>query len=236
MRSLLALGAALIAALSLAASASAAALVSRPCNPYLTKFAGKKWVPVGVTSPLAPSQSLRLRWSDGSLAGYSQADSSGRLLTGVLMPSSFISSDARERTFGLSAFDTTSGARAGFGRVRFVRAGFDFQSRRSPHTVTRYGLWGATPGRKVWLHFYFAGQQRRVVYMGRTSKPCGVVHKRIQVLPTRSRYGKWTVYTTNSPRALSKRTIRRRAYIAFLSFTVYRVTVPRYRASAAAVR
>ncbi len=231
------LSTAVLAVLLTASSASAAVLFSRSCNRYVPSLAGQKWVPVGATGGFAPGQSVQLRWSvtGNPIVGSAQADPFGRLFTGVFMPSDFIRSRrVHERTYGLSAFDTNTGAKAGLGRVRFVRVGFDYQSRRRPHQITRYGLWGGRAGRKVWLHFYFGGRQRKLVYMGRANKPCGVVHKRLQVLPTRSRYGKWTVYANNGSRTLSRRTIRRHDYFAYVSFTVFRVTVPRFRAAAAA--
>jgi hypothetical protein len=51
---------------------------------------------------------------------------------------------------------------------------------------------------------------------------------------SRSRPHRITVYATNSPRPLSRRTIRRRGYLAFVSFRVYRIHVPRSRAAAVA--
>lgn len=228
-RRLLIAGAVLGATLVASSQASAAILASRPCNRWALQYhvAGLRWVPV-VGYPFLALEPLTLRWSDGGLAGDAQSDALGRLATGVFMPSSFISSRGPHvRPYALGAVDQRNGVLIGAGVVRFVRVDGGFQPRRRPHQVTRYALWGAPAGRKVWMHFYFRGRQRRTVYMGRANRPCGVVRRRLQVLPARSRYGTWTVYLTNSRKALSRRAIRGRHYLYRLSFYVYRVYVPR---------
>lgn len=238
MRRLLLLAGVLMGLLVATSTASAGALVSVPCNRWslASGLSGKQWVPVLGTG-FFPGQALELNWSDGTLGGYTQAAANGAFGFRSFMPLAFIRAHGpHERSFVLGALDATTRAVLGGGRVRFVRFDADFQSRRRPHQITQYSLWGARAGRKVWMHFYFGGRQRRLVYMGRTNRPCGVVHKRMQVLPARSRYGVWYVYLTNSRHTLSRRARRQRHFIYRLSFTVYKIYVPRYRASAAAVR
>ncbi len=62
-------------------------------------------------------------------------------------------------------------------------------TRRATHTVR-----GFPTGKSTYLHFRFNGQTKRNVNLGKTTGPCGVVSKRMALLPTRSRPGKWTVY------------------------------------------
>jgi len=147
-----------------------------------------------------------------------QADASGAFGKLVAPPSI---AGSNQRSFTLIATDTTNPSvpiqTAPF-RFEVVRFGTTSAPEpRLPSTRVRYTARGFTPDRPIYMHFRFAGQTRRTVSLGVASSPCGIASRRMRALPTRSRFGTWTTYTSQA-----KRFSRSTDPMWVSEFTVYR--------------
>ncbi|MEA2218136.1 MAG: hypothetical protein QOJ35_762 [Solirubrobacteraceae bacterium] len=122
------------------------------------------------------------------------ADAAGNFTTAVTPPL-FNKFNTQEQTFSLGAFDESNPALVATTTWKQVRVGYITNpptgkpTRSATHTVRGFPV-----GKATYLHFRFGGKTRRNVRLGVTSAPCGKVSRRLDLLPTRSRPGKWTVY------------------------------------------
>ena len=92
-------------------------------------------------------------------------------------------------------------------QFRQVRFGFDARpSTGRPTRKVTYTARGYLPGKPVFAHFRFKGITRRDVLLGTADAPCGIVSRRMRLLPTKTRFGTWTVYM-DQERRFSKRTL-----------------------------
>lgn len=135
-----------------------------------------------------------------------RADGVGNIAARVDPPA--LSSDRTfAQGFTLLAIDTVNPANTATTTVRQVRFGFNANpSTGRPARRVLYTARGFLPGRAVWAHFRFGGVTRRHVRLGVASSPCGVVSRRMRLLPTRPRFGTWTIYMDQS-RTFSRRTL-----------------------------
>ena len=207
-----------LAALALAApSAQAAEIRTQPCVPYATGqqsmliagtgFTPGSFVRISTTTAASPSPALLTS---------ARADASGRVFAQVLPPLP-ASSTTHQQSFTLIASDTSNPAIQAAFPFEVVRFGLtpEPEPRRPSQRVT-YTARGFAPGRRIYLHFRFAGRTRRTVRLGVASAPCGIASRRMRALPTRARYGRWTVYANQS------RTSPRARPYSKNSFTIFR--------------
>lgn len=128
------------------------------------------------------------------------ARADGRIATAV-DPPVFNSPATLDQSFDLLAVDTTNPANAASSVYRQVRFGFDTRpSTGRPSRTVTYTARGFPPaGGAVYAHFRFGGKTRRNVRLGIPRAPCGIVARRMALLPTRTRFGTWTIYMDQSP-------------------------------------
>jgi hypothetical protein len=196
-RSLAAYPAALAAAAAIAAPASAATLTVPPCvveygAPGLLNLviAGTGFTPgafVAIESATAANPAPRSVTS-------STADPAGNFITktGAL---SFNKFDTTDQTYNVIATDRMNPAITATTTLRQVRFGFDAKPDTGrPSRKVLYTARGFAPGQPVYAHFRFGGKTRRNVRIGVAAAPCGTVSRRMRLLPTKTRFGTWTVY------------------------------------------
>jgi hypothetical protein len=209
-RRLLAPACVIAAAGGLAADASAATISTTiPCVRNIG-------IPGAITLPLvatgfAPNASVTVRTATPSdptsrTLTTLKADGNGNIATRV-DPPPLHSDTTFEQAFTLAAIDNASPANIATTAFRQVRFGFDAQpSTGRPTRKVTYTARGYLPGKPVFAHFRFKGITRRDVLLGVANSPCGVVSKRMRLLPTKTRFGTWTVYM-DQERKFSKRTL-----------------------------
>lgn len=182
---------------AVAATAAAATIQTLPCN-VDTRVIGAKTVPlvgagftpgafvtIQTTSAVAPSPAF---------LASAQADAAGNFKTSA-GPALFNKFDTQEQSFNLIATDQANPAIVATAPFQQVRLGYVTSpsngrpTRRATHTVR-----GFPAGKAVWLHFRFGGKTRRNVSLGAAQAPCGKAERKMALLPTRSRRGRWTVY------------------------------------------
>lgn len=128
------------------------------------------------------------------------ADLNGNF-TATSRPPSFVSDTRQLQTFYVGAGDNVNPANAATTSFKQVRVGYTTNPATGPprrsslHTVRGFPI-----GRRTYLHFRFAGRTVRSVKLGRTVGPCGIVSRRMSLLPTPSRLGLWTVYVDQKSR------------------------------------
>jgi hypothetical protein len=200
-RRILAVASSGAAALALASSAEAATISTLPC---VRTANGVGTVPIAGTG-FTPGTSVSIRSSPTGVFTSALADAAGNFSTTTSAPS--FNPFARQlQTFTLAAIDGANTAINATTTYQQVRVGYTTNpatgkpSRKATHTVR-----GFFPGKNIYLHFRFNGQTKRNVKVGRADSPCGNASKRMALLPTRSRPGKWTVYADQAA-AYSKST------------------------------
>jgi hypothetical protein len=190
------------------APAGAATIQTLPCN-VDTRVSGAKTVPL-VGGGFTPGASVTIQTASAvaptpTFLAAGQADAAGNFATAA-SPPLFNKFDTQEQSFSLVATDQSNPAIVATAQFQQVRLGYVTNpangrpSRRATHTVRGFPV-----GRNVYLHFRHQGQTKRNVKVGVAKAPCGIVSKRMRLLPTRSRPGTWTVYV-DQKRSFSKRT------------------------------
>ena len=177
-------GAALAAFVAGAASADAATIATNAAC-YLTgtpmTIAGQGFTPgatVSIESPGLFSAPV------ADAAGSFQATSSAPALP---------FSGPGVRTFTLNAGDGTNTAAATV-RVTSFAARHRPLVPSKPQTSVRWRVSGLRPGARVYAHYVHGGKQQRRVSFGRMPKPCGVLKKRLAMIPVASpATGKWRI-------------------------------------------
>lgn len=129
--------------------------------------------------------------------------------------------DRNVQTFNLFGEDRTNPAApiVAASQFRTVRFGLTLKpsAPKRPWQKVTYTARGFKVGAPVYIHFRFGGKTRRSVKLGVARAPCGIVSRRMRMLPTRARYGSWTMYT-NQKKKFSRST--RPAWEN--SFTIFR--------------
>lgn len=180
-----------------AAPAAAATIRTLPCN-VDTRVAGAKTLPLFGTG-FTPGGYVTIQTNSTvaptpTFLASGQADAAGNFAT-TASPAVFNKFDTQEQTFNLIATDQSNPAIVATAQFQQVRLGYDTNpgtgrpSRRAIHTVRGFRV-----GKPVWLHFRFRGKTRRNISLGAARAPCGKAERKMRLLPTRARRGRWTVY------------------------------------------
>ncbi len=186
------------AALAVAAPAQAATITTLPCVPVVSSLSGGGTLPITGTG-FTPGGRVTVRYASvqsptPTFLTSTTADAAGNIAVAA-SPPLFNKFNTQLQTFGLAATDDANPANVGATQYKQVRVGYTTNpstgrpTRTATHTVRGFPI-----GVNVYLHFRFNGQTKRNVKVGRTTGPCGIASKRMDLLPTRSRPGKWTVY------------------------------------------
>jgi len=218
--------AALAAAMGFAVPARAAPTISTriPCVASLG-LNGVMTLPL-VGSGFSPNSLVRIRTSTRSKPAPKdltavRADASGSFRSNVAPPA-FNSDDTLQESFNLLATDPANPTSTATAKFRQVRFGFDADpSTGRPSRRVTYTARGFLPGRTVYAHFRFGGKTRRNVKIGAATSPCGIVAKKMRLLPTKTRFGRWTVYMDQSP-TYSKTTLLQAKGTLFIRRTLRR--------------
>jgi hypothetical protein len=196
--------AALAVAAGEAGAASAAPTISSkiPCVANLG-IGGALTLPV-VGSGFSPNGVVSLSTTTASSPspkdlGSVNADPNGNVDSRV-DPPVFRSTSTVMQSFNLIAIDAANPANTATSTFRQVRFGFDANpdNGRPARRVT-YTARGFLPGKAVYAHFRFRGRTRRNVKLGLAGEPCGIVSKKMRLLPTKTRFGRWTIYMDQAP-------------------------------------
>ncbi len=205
-RSLLAASGAatLAAAMGLPSPAQAATITSTvPCVASLgigvaptLRLAGTGFTPnapvaIRTSSPSKPSPRPLTTVTANPLGAFTTA----------VDPPPFNSESTLDQSFKLLAVDTANPATTASSTYRQVRFGFDARpSTGRPGRTVTYTARGFLPGGgPVYAHFRFGGKTRRSVRIGAPSSPCGIASRRMRLLPTKTRFGTWTIYMDQRP-------------------------------------
>lgn len=196
------LPAALAAAVAIVAPAPASAgtlAVATPCVVEYEVIGGLKTLKI-VGAGFTPGKVVEIQSTSSSkstpaIATSAIADAAGNIVS-ERVPLAFEPFDALEQSYTLTATDSGNPANVtppvSFTQVRF---GVDAKpSKARPNRKVTYTGRGFLPGKPVYAHFRFAGKTMRNIKLGVPSSPCGVVSKRMRLLPTKSHFGVWTVY------------------------------------------
>jgi hypothetical protein len=203
--------AAIAATTGLASEASAATITTTiPCVANLG-FGGALTLPIA-GGGFTPNASVTLRTATKSdptprdLTSV-RADNFGNIPTTRVDPPVLRSATTVKQAFTLLAIDAANpanGATTSFTQVRF---GFDAKpSTGRPTRRVTYTARGYLPGKPVYAHFRFGAVTRRDVRIGVATSPCGIVSKHMRLLPTKTRFGTWTVFMDQVPK-YSKKTV-----------------------------
>ena len=127
------------------------------------------------------------------------ADANGNIETRV-DPPAFRSTSTLQQSFNLIAIDAVNPANTATSTFRQVRFGFDAKpdTGRPARRVT-YTARGFLPGKAVYAHFRFRGRTRRDVKIGVAGGACGIVSKKMRLLPAQTRFGTWTIFMDQAP-------------------------------------
>jgi hypothetical protein len=186
-----------------AAPAAAATIQTLPCN-VDTRVVGAKTVPL-VGTGFTPGGVVTIQTNSAgtpspALLASAQADAAGNFTT-MASPPLFNRFNSQEQAFNLIATDQSNPTVLAVAQFQQVRLGYVTNpangrpTRRATHTVRGFPI-----GKAVWLHFRYHGKTRRNVSLGVTQAPCGKAERRMALLPTRSRRGRWTVYVDQQRR------------------------------------
>jgi hypothetical protein len=196
--------AALAAAVGDAGAANAAPTIATkiPCVANLG-IGGALTVPI-VGSGFSPHGDVALSTSTASnpapknLASV-RADANGNI-AGRVDPPAFRSDSTMQQSFNLIAIEVANPANTATSTFREVRFGFDTRpSTGRPARRVTYTARGFLPGKAVYAHFRFRGKTRRDVKVGVATAPCGIVSKKMRLLPTKTRFGRWSIFMDQAP-------------------------------------
>jgi hypothetical protein len=188
------------AVLALAVPAGAATLMTNPCVYTLNSQSanGDGVLPIAATG-FTPGSLVTIRYATEAGAApvfltSGTVDPAGNFTANAQAPS-FNPFDRQLQSIGLVASDSVNPAAVAGTAYQQVRVGYTTNpasgkpTRQATHTVR-----GFPTGKNTYLHFRFQGKTKRNVKLGLTKGACGVVSKRMRLLPTTSRPGIWTVY------------------------------------------
>jgi hypothetical protein len=181
--------------LALATAAHGATVATVPCVPFQS---GVKNMPITATG-FTPGSLVTVKAAPKgtptpSYLASGTADATGTFST-TAYPPSFNPFSRNLQTFGIVATDNINPALIAYALYQQVRPGYDFNpSSGRPTRIVTHTARGFTPGKNTYLHVRFGGRTIRNVKLGRATAPCGVVSRRLPLLPARSRRGNWTLY------------------------------------------
>ncbi|HEV2058422.1 MAG TPA: hypothetical protein VGR11_03630 [Solirubrobacteraceae bacterium] len=212
-----------VAALAVAATPAQAAptIKTMPCVPYVEGESIR--IPI-FADGFTPGSLVRVYTNTGTtpplLLMSAPADARGGFGTEAAPPLPW-PLDRNVQTFNLFGADRSNPAApiVAASQFRIVRFGLTSKPAypKRPGQIVTYTARGFRVGAPVYIHFRFGGKTRRSVRLGVARGPCGIVSKRMRMLPTRARYGNWTMYT-NQRKRFSRST--RPAWQS--SFTIFR--------------
>ncbi|HEV2777565.1 MAG TPA: hypothetical protein VGV90_18390 [Solirubrobacteraceae bacterium] len=206
-----------LAAAAAAAPAGAATLGTDACVRYVAGQETMTIVGTGFTPGafVTLSSATKAKPAPATFSSSTVLPNGGFLKTTT--PPPFSSPNRNLETFALFGLDTTNPALIATTPFQVVRFGLKSNpTPRRPSSRVTYTARGFTAGKRVYVHFRFAGRTRRTVSLGIARGPCGIASERMRALPTRARYGTWTTYTNQS------RTSARALPYWKDSFTIYR--------------
>lgn len=184
-------------ALAFSASAEAATVTTLPCVPVISQI-GAKTMPIAGTG-FTPGGTVTVRSANSvaptpSFLTSATADAAGNFST-FTSPPLFNPVSRQEQSFALAAIDGTNPALGATVAYKQTRVSYKTNPTSGrPTTRALHTVRGLPVGKNVYLHFRFGGKTRRNIKLGKAKAPCGKVSKRMRLLPTRSRPGRWTVY------------------------------------------
>jgi hypothetical protein len=185
-----------------AANAAPTIATKIPCVANLG-IGGALTVPV-VGSGFSPNGDVALSTTSASSAtpknlANVRADANGNIASRV-DPPAFGSHSTMQQSFNLIASEVANPANTAMSTFREVRFGFDASpSTGRPARRVTYTARGFLPGKPVYAHFRFRGKTRRDVKVGVAGEPCGIASKKMRLLPTKTRFGRWTIYMDQAP-------------------------------------
>lgn len=188
-------------ALAFSASAQAATVTTLPCVPEIGQ-PGAKTMPIA-GSGFTPGATVTIRTANKvaptpAFLTTATADAAGNFAV-TSTPASFNPFSRQEQSFALAAIDGTNPALGATVAYKQTRVSYrPNPSSGRPTTRALHTVRGLAVGKNVYLHFRFGGKTRRNVKLGKAKAPCGKVSRRMRLLPTRSRIGRWTVYADQS--------------------------------------
>jgi len=185
------------AVLAPAATAGAATVVTQPCVVSISSASLKNQAVTGTGFTPGGLVTIKYASKQNPMPTYltsATADPAGNIsvVADSLKNKKF---DTQQQSFVQAAIAGTNPAIVATATYQQVRLGYRTNpstgkpTRNAIHTVR-----GFPPGKKTYLHFRFGGKTKRNVLLGTTSSPCGIVSKRMHLLPTKSHPGTWTVY------------------------------------------
>ncbi len=190
-----------------AAPAAAATIKTDPCVRYVAGQESMTIIGAGFT----PNGFVSLSTVTKAAPAPAVFSSSPALPTGAFLkratPPAFSSPTRNRESFLLIATDSTNPAAPMLATTPFevVRFGSTASpAPKRPISKVTYTARGFETGKRVYIHFRFAGKTRRTVDLGVAKGPCGITSKRMRALPTRTHYGVWTTYTDQSKRFSAK--------------------------------
>ena len=108
------------------------------------------------------------------------------------------------RSFTLNASDGTSTASVRF-RVTTLVSVHTPRVPSTPQSAVRWRISGLRPGARVYAHYVHGGRQQRRVSFGRMPKVCGVLSKRLAMIPIgHPAAGKWRIQIDTRKRYSAK--------------------------------
>ena len=198
-------GAATLAALMGFASPARAATITStvPCVASLgigvaptLRLAGTGFTPnapvaIRTSSPSNPAPKALTTVTANALGAFTTA----------VDPPAFNADSTLDQNFRLLAIDTVNPSNTAESGFRQVRFGFDAKpSTGRPDRRVTYTARGFLPGGgPVYAHFRHGGKTRRNVRIGLPRSPCGIVSRRMRLLPTETRFGTWTIFMDQKP-------------------------------------
>ncbi|MDX6679426.1 MAG: hypothetical protein QOE31_3478 [Solirubrobacteraceae bacterium] len=197
-RRILAAASSSAAVLALAAPAHAATVATLPCVPVVSSVSGGSTMQIAGAG-FTPGALVTVRYASTqsptpTYLTSATADPAGNFSVAT-SPPLFAKFDTNLQTFGISATDGVNPAVVAGTTFKQVRVGYTTNpSTGKPSRTANHTVRGFPVGKNIYLHFRFGGETKRNVKVGRASAPCGIASKRMRLLPTRSRPGKWTVY------------------------------------------
>jgi hypothetical protein len=97
------------------------------------------------------------------------------------------------RSYTLTATDGTNTATTRI-RVTSFDAAHTPRVPSKPSSNVRWRIAGLPPGARVYAHYVHGGKQQRRVSLGRMPKRCGVLRKRLRMIPiSNPATGKWRI-------------------------------------------
>jgi hypothetical protein len=189
------LAAAATAILAVAAPAGAATITAPPCVLTVDSVGDVPLVGTGFT-PGALVNIARASSTSPTPTPFTtaMADAAGNFATTASAPP-FNPFSRKLQTFQVGAADSLNPANVATTSFQQVRAGYEFKpSSGRPSRIVTHTARGFRPGKNTWLHLRFGGRTIRTVKLGKATAPCGIVTKRLPLLPARSRRGTWRYY------------------------------------------